>query len=111
MITNIARIVLAEIWRNTEKPNNEKPTISVVIPVYKESPFAVLQTLQSIERQTYQPIEVIVSQDGSSDKMIKQITEAMGYMYIHGKHAGKRRTQKSTALGRGEPPASAASRR
>lgn len=43
-----------------------KPTISIIIPVYNHA-HTLERSLRSLEGQTYQPIEVIVVDDGSMD--------------------------------------------
>jgi glycosyltransferase involved in cell wall biosynthesis len=42
------------------------PTISVVIPLYNRKDY-IIHTLESIKQQTYQPLEVIVVDDDSTD--------------------------------------------
>ncbi len=48
---------------------SENPLVSVLIPVYNGSRF-LEHTLQSVLRQTYQPIEIIVVDDGSTDDSV-----------------------------------------
>ncbi len=45
---------------------NKKPLISVIIPVYNEAAH-IGRSLTSLSRQSYQPLEVIVVDDGSTD--------------------------------------------
>lgn len=47
--------------------NSKQPLISILVPVYNVEKF-ILESLKSIARQTYANIEVIVIDDGSSDK-------------------------------------------
>ena len=51
--------------KNSDEPNN--PLVSVIVITYNSARF-VLETLESIKSQTYQNIELIVSDDGSSDE-------------------------------------------
>ncbi len=44
--------------------------VSIVVATYNSSEF-VLETLESIKKQTYSPIELIVSDDGSQDNTIE----------------------------------------
>lgn len=46
--------------------NQEKPLISVIVPIYKVEPY-LRQCLDSILAQTYKNIEVIMVDDGSPD--------------------------------------------
>ena len=46
------------------------PKISVIIPVYN-SEKTVAETLESVLAQTYRDLEVIVVDDGSTDKSIE----------------------------------------
>ena len=46
------------------------PLISVIVPVYNTEPY-LKRCLQSIEKQTYTNIEVIIIDDGSTDKTLE----------------------------------------
>ena len=55
--------VSAEGWLSTDC---ERGLFSVVIPTYNRASL-LLQTLESVRRQTYRPLEVLVVDDGSTD--------------------------------------------
>ena len=45
---------------------NDQPLVSVIVPAYNAAPFLV-ETLRSIQTQTYRHLEVVVVDDGSTD--------------------------------------------
>lgn len=49
-----------------EKPCSEAPLISVIVPIFNVEPY-IRQCLDSIISQTYQNLEIILIDDGSSD--------------------------------------------
>lgn len=51
----------------THKNIDTKPLVSVLVPVYNVETY-LLESLESIAKQTYKNLEVIVIDDGSSDK-------------------------------------------
>ena len=53
---------------------NRKPLVSVIMPVYNAGEF-LRQTLNSVFDQTYQNIEVIAIDDGSTDNSLKILKE------------------------------------
>ncbi len=53
-----------------KKQNKEKPIISVVMPVYNAGDFLV-ESIQSILKQTFKSLEFIIYDDASSDKTSK----------------------------------------
>lgn len=71
----------------------EKPKFSVVIPAYNSERF-ILGTLNSVFSQAYRNFEVIVSDDGSSDRTRKIVKDAFKHngnfssKLIEGKHLG-----------------------
>lgn len=56
------------------KKNNVKPMISVIVPVYNLEQY-IEETLDSIIKQTYDKMEIIVVDDGSTDKTASIIDE------------------------------------
>ena len=56
------------------------PKISVVVPVYNTAQY-LNKCLDSIINQTYQDIEVIIVNDGSTDNSQKIIDEYSRYVY------------------------------
>ena len=53
--------------RNKVKINSE---ITVIIPCYN-SGFSILRTLSSLKSQTYNNFEIIIVNDGSTDKTVE----------------------------------------
>ncbi|MBP7508045.1 MAG: glycosyltransferase [Prolixibacteraceae bacterium] len=49
--------------------NTERPLVSIIVITYNSAKF-VLETLESARAQTYQNIELIVSDDGSTDETV-----------------------------------------
>ncbi|WP_250632425.1 glycosyltransferase family 2 protein [Rhodoflexus caldus] len=49
--------------------NNAAPLVSIVVITYNSAPF-VIETLESIKAQTYSPLELVVSDDCSTDNTV-----------------------------------------
>ena len=58
--------------------NNQKAheLVSVIIPFYNSSK-TILETLQSVEKQTYPAIEIIVVDDGSSESSVAELMQTL----------------------------------
>jgi len=60
----------------------ENPKISVIIPVYNGERF-ISEALYSVIRQNYHPIEIIVIDDGSTDKTADIVNDFEGNIRYH----------------------------
>ncbi len=63
------------------------PFVSVIIPVYNGEKF-LAETLDSVFAQTYRPIEVIVVDDGSTDRSAEVIHTYPEVRYFHQSNQG-----------------------
>jgi len=68
--------------------SGEPGLVSVIIPTYNRSRI-ITQTIESVLRQTYRPVEIIIADDGSSDdtsEVVKKYGEQI--RYFHQANAG-----------------------
>lgn len=71
--------------------------VSVFIPVYNHESY-VCDAIESVLRQTYSNIELIVVNDGSTDgshALIKKMSEEYGFLYINQDNQGLSKTLKA----------------
>jgi glycosyltransferase involved in cell wall biosynthesis len=64
----------------------KKPIASVVIPVYNGEKY-ILETIESVKRQTYDNVEIIVVDDGSIDRT-RDLAENAVSIYVHQDNKG-----------------------
>ena len=70
-------MITAEPQEQTEKQAVDEPAgVSVVVPSYNHAPF-VAATLQSIIKQSFRPLELLVIDDGSTDESVAIIEHAL----------------------------------
>jgi cellulose synthase/poly-beta-1,6-N-acetylglucosamine synthase-like glycosyltransferase len=80
---------------STSAVHHYEPTVSVIIPTYKEDPDLLKACLESIAGQTYQHIvQVILSNDGgdqSAGEIFQEVARGReGSVYLFNEHSGKR---------------------
>ena len=74
------------------------PRVSVIIPAHNAAPF-IEQTLASVREQTYQDWEVVVADDGSSDRTWELLQDAgAGVRSFHRDEAGGPAVARNLAL-------------
>lgn len=65
-----------------------RPRVSVIMPVYNGERF-VGEALESIRRQNYEPLEIIIVDDGSTDKSAEIVAGYGSWIhYVHQENAG-----------------------
>jgi glycosyltransferase involved in cell wall biosynthesis len=78
--------------KSDSKKGNElalnKPLVSVIVPVYNGESF-LAEAVDSIQQQSYQPLEIIIVDDGSTDST-KQLATAFGesVRYVYQTNSG-----------------------
>ena len=69
----------------------EKPLVSVIIPCYRKAQY-LAATLESMQKQTYPAVEILVVDDGSPDNTREVVEPYLAQMpnlrYIHQENAG-----------------------
>lgn len=66
---------------------NIMPKVTVVVVCYNQGRF-LSQAIESVKRQTYQPVEIVVVDDGSTDNT-REVAESFdGVQYVYQKNAG-----------------------
>jgi len=58
------------------------PTVSVIIPSYNHEQY-VAETLRSLEAQSFQDFEIIVVDDGSTDRTVEVIKDTFSRAQLH----------------------------
>lgn len=66
---------------------NISPKVSVVITCYNHADF-LADAIRSVERQTYQPIEIVVVDDGSTDHTREIAQQFSSIKYVYQRNAG-----------------------
>lgn len=69
---------------------SDRPLVSVIIPAYNAAPY-IAAAVDSALAQTYVPVEVVVTDDGSTDgtaEILRPYREAGKITYIYQKNAG-----------------------
>ncbi len=69
-----------------------RPLVSVVIPCYNQARF-LAESIDSVLRQTYSPIEVLVVDDGSTDDTATVARRFQGVKYLHQNNGGAPRAR------------------
>ena len=67
------------------------PLVSIIVVTYNSSKY-ILETLESAKAQTYNNIEIVISDDGSTDSMVEICKEWLS------EHLGRFRTTKCSIL-------------
>ena len=81
-----------------------KPLVSVIIPVYNSEPY-IAQAIISVLRQTYNNIEIVIVDDGSTDRtgeVIRNFDDArIKYLYQNN-HGVSHARNRGLEISRGE---------
>jgi glycosyltransferase involved in cell wall biosynthesis len=63
------------------------PLVSIIIPAYNKADLT-LRTVDSVLRQTYQPLEILVVDDGSQDNTRQKLERYPGIRYFYKENGG-----------------------
>lgn len=74
------------------------PNLSVIIPAYNAEPF-IADTIQSVLDQTYRDVEVIVVDDGSTDRTLEQLRQFGSQLRVHQQPNGGVAQARNTGVG------------
>jgi glycosyltransferase involved in cell wall biosynthesis len=74
------------------------PTVSVVIPAYNAAPY-IADTVRSVLCQTYQDVEIIVVDDGSTDGTLARLEEFGDRIRVHQQANGGVARARNTGVG------------
>jgi len=74
-----------------------KPKVSAIVAVYNEERH-LSECLESLLAQSYEPLEVIVADDGSNDLSVHIARRYPGVRVLLGSHVGKAKTLNSAAM-------------
>lgn len=94
VLTKDQKVKLDLRWEYTvdDKLLNDGPLVSVILPAYNHEAF-VAEAIESVLNQTYQNIELIVADDGSTDRtaeIMKRYAEHFAGEYYFPENAGRR---------------------
>lgn len=101
--TSFCVSALAALGREAEPaPRRDAPLVSVIIPTWNRAEM-VLEAARSVLAQTYEPIELIVVDDGSTDATVARLRELGGVTVIEQDHLGPAAARnRGLAASRGE---------
>jgi glycosyltransferase involved in cell wall biosynthesis len=72
----------------------EQPLVTVIIPTYNRA-HSILRAIESVLKQTYSNIQLIVVDDGSVDDTATKISHIPSIHYIYQQHGGQARARNS----------------
>ena len=86
-----AQVVTSHCVRQKRFPERPLPKAAVIVALYNEDPEIYLRALQTLVRQDYPDLEIIVVDDGSEpNPEYRAIAELFGARYVRQQNAGKR---------------------
>lgn len=94
------------LWRKYDSLGQMHPLISIIVPLYNVAPY-LERCLQSLVQQDYQPLEIILIDDGSTDgsgEICDQwATQNPSIKVVHQENQGQAQARnRGTALAQGE---------